>query len=65
MATPADIFDDASGDLAIGDLGGAVEQYRRCVELDPDSFDGLARASRMALMKLGRLMKQSRPANER
>ena len=27
MATPADIFDDASGDLAIGDLASAVEKY--------------------------------------
>jgi Flp pilus assembly protein TadD len=53
MATPEDIFDDASGDVAIGDLGSAVEKYRRCVQLDPDFFDGW-HALGMALMKLGR-----------
>ena len=53
MATPDEIFDDASGDVAIGDLGSAVEKYRRCVQLDPDFFDGW-HALGMALMKLGR-----------
>jgi Flp pilus assembly protein TadD len=53
MATPDDIFDDASGDIAIGDLDSAVEKYRRCVELDSDFFDGW-HALGMALMKLGR-----------
>src|SRR2546421_1505944 len=53
MATPDDIFDDAIGDVAIGDLGSAVEKYRRCVQLDPDFFDGW-HALGMALMKLGR-----------
>jgi Putative Zn-dependent protease, contains TPR repeats len=53
MATPDDIFDDASGDVAIGDLDSAVEKYRRCVQLDPDFFDGW-HALGMALMKLGR-----------
>jgi len=53
MATAADIFDDASGDLAIGDLASAVEKYRGCVQLDPDFFDGW-HALGMALMKLGR-----------
>jgi Flp pilus assembly protein TadD len=46
-------FDDANGDLAIGDLEGAVEKYRRCVEMDPTFFDGW-HALGMALMKLGR-----------
>ena len=46
-------FDDANGDLAIGDLESAVEKYRRCVELDPNFFDGW-HALGMALMKLGR-----------
>jgi tetratricopeptide (TPR) repeat protein len=49
----AAIFDDASGDLAVGDLDAAVEKYRRCVELDPLFFDGW-HALGMALMKLGR-----------
>ncbi len=47
-----EIFDDANGDLAIGELEGAVEKYRRCVELDPEFFDGW-HALGMALMKLG------------
>jgi Flp pilus assembly protein TadD len=48
-----EIFDDATGDVAIGDLDSAVEKYRRCVQLDPDFFDGW-HALGMALMKLGR-----------
>lgn len=47
-------FDEANGDLAVGDLEGAVAKYRRCVELDPDFFDGW-HALGMALMKTGRL----------
>ena len=47
------IYDDASGDVAIGDLQAAVEKYRRCVQLDPTFFDGW-HALGMALMKLGR-----------
>ena len=53
MATADEIFDDASGDVAIGNLEGAVEKYRRCTQLDPDFFDGW-HALGMALMKLGR-----------
>src|SRR5438876_2966494 len=53
MKTVDEIFDDASGDLAVGDLDSAVEKYRRCVELDPSFFDGW-HALGMALMKLGR-----------
>lgn len=47
-------FDDANGDLAVGDLESAVEKYRRCVELDPSFFDGW-HALGMALMKTGNL----------
>jgi Flp pilus assembly protein TadD len=47
------IFDDASGDLAIGDLESAVAKYRRCIEIDSSFFDGW-HALGMALMKLGR-----------
>lgn len=47
------LFDDATGDIAIGDLEAAIEKYRRCVEIDPDFFDGW-HALGMALMKNGR-----------
>ena len=53
MDSVEEIFDDANGDLAIGELESAVEKYRRCVELDPQFFDGW-HALGMALMKLGR-----------
>lgn len=49
-----DLFDDANGDLAVGDLEAAVEKYRRCVELDPAFFDGW-HALAMALMKTDRI----------
>jgi len=48
-----ELFDDANGDLALGELDAAVEKYRRCVELAPDFFDGWHALS-MALMKTGR-----------
>jgi len=51
--TVEEIFDDANGDLALGELENAVEKYRRCVEIDADFFDGW-HALGMALMKLGR-----------
>jgi tetratricopeptide (TPR) repeat protein len=53
MESVEDLFDDANGDLAVGELESAVEKYRRCVELDPQFFDGW-HALGMALMKLGR-----------
>ena len=53
MESVDEIFDDANGDLAVGELESAVEKYRRCVELDPNFFDGW-HALGMALMKLGR-----------
>ena len=51
-ASVSDIFDDATGDIAIGDLDAAIEKYRRCVEIEPDFFDGW-HALGMALMKGG------------
>ena len=48
-----ELFDDANGDLAVGELDQAAEKYRRCVELDPAFFDGW-HALGMTLMKLGR-----------
>ncbi len=56
METPTEVeelFDDANGDLALGNLDAAVEKYRRCTELAPEFFDGW-HALGMALMKLGR-----------
>lgn len=53
MESRDELFDDANGDLAIGELENAVEKYRRCVEMDPEFFDGW-HALGMALMKLGR-----------
>ena len=49
-----DLFDDANGELAIGDLEAAVVKYRRCVDLNPDFFDCL-HALAMALMKTGHI----------
>lgn len=49
-----DLFDEASGCIALGDLEGAVPLYRRCVEMDPQFFDGW-HALGMSLMKTGHL----------
>jgi Flp pilus assembly protein TadD len=48
------LFDDATGDVAVGELDAAIEKYRRCVALDPGFFDGW-HALGMALMKSGRI----------
>ena len=48
-----ELFDDANGDLALGELDSAVEKYRRCTELDATFADGW-HALAMALMKVGR-----------
>ncbi len=48
-----ELFDDANGDLAVGELDAAIEKYRRCVEANPAFFDGW-HALGMALMKTGR-----------
>jgi tetratricopeptide (TPR) repeat protein len=49
-----ELFDDANGDLALGELDSAAGKYRRCVELAPECFDAW-HALEMALMKLGRI----------
>lgn len=46
------LFDEANGDLALGELESAAEKYARCVELAPDFFDGW-HALGMTRMKLG------------
>lgn len=48
-----ELFEDATGDIALGDLEAAVEKYRTCVRLDPGYFDAW-HALGMALMKCGR-----------
>ena len=53
MSALDDLFDDANGDLALGELEAAVEKYRGCIALAPEFFDGW-HALEMALMKLGR-----------
>ncbi len=45
-----DLFDDANGHLALGELDEAIVLYRRCVALDPGFFDGW-HALGMALLK--------------
>jgi len=45
-------FEDATGDIALGDLAAAIGKYRECVALDPDYFDAW-HALGMALMKAG------------
>ena len=47
-----ELFDDANGDLAIGELSAAVEKYQKCVERMPTFFDGW-HALGMTLMKNG------------
>jgi tetratricopeptide (TPR) repeat protein len=47
-----ELFDDASADLAIGELQAAIEKYRQCVERSPTFFDGW-HALGMTLMKNG------------
>lgn len=48
------LYDDASGDLAIGDIDSAVAKYREATEIDPSYFDAW-HALGMALMKQGDL----------
>lgn len=45
-------FDDATGELAIGEYQNAIDGYRRCVAIDPDFFDGW-QALGLSLMKVG------------
>ena len=49
-----DIFDDANGNLALGEFEEAIIGYRKTVALDPEFFDGW-QALGMALMKIGEI----------
>lgn len=51
MSERDDLFDEANGCLAMGELEEAAALYRRCTELDPEFFDGW-HALGMALLKL-------------
>ena len=52
--TIQEIFDDASGHLALGELDEAAALYRKCVEIDPAHFDSWHALS-MALLKTDKL----------
>jgi tetratricopeptide (TPR) repeat protein len=51
MSERDDLFDDANGCLATGELDEAAALYRRCTEIDPEFFDGW-HALGMCLLKL-------------
>ncbi len=51
-STPDELFDEANGHLAVGDMDQAIGLYRRCVAIDPAFFDGW-HALGMALLKTG------------
>lgn len=48
-----DLFDDANGDVALGELEAAAAKFRQCVELCPDFFEGWQSLA-LALGKLDR-----------
>jgi predicted Zn-dependent protease len=50
MPSVQNLFDDANGHFAIGEIDEATALYRQCVALDPDFFDGW-HALGMALLK--------------
>ena len=47
------LFDEANGDLALGELDAAEQKYFACTNLDPNYFEAW-HAHGMARMKLGR-----------
>ena len=54
MATASELIDDASGDLAVGDLEAAAEKYRLATEVEPANFDAWHSLG-MTLMRSGQL----------
>jgi Flp pilus assembly protein TadD len=48
-----EIFEDATGDIALGDMDSAIAKYRECVRLDSEYFEAW-HALGMALMKAAR-----------
>src|ERR1051326_2774225 len=63
MQSVDQIFDDASGDIAVGDLESAVVKYRRCVAIAPD-LCGAWHALGMALIKLDRFTQEIEAAKK-
>ncbi len=49
-----DLLDDASGDVALGDLDAAIAKYRHATELAPESFESW-HALCLTLMKAGHI----------
>ena len=47
-----ELFDDANGDLALGELDAAVEKYRAALELNPDHA-GIRVNYAVVLLRLG------------
>jgi predicted Zn-dependent protease len=54
MPALQDLFDDANGHLAVGELEQAITGYRAAVAADPAFFDGW-HALGMALLKTGQV----------
>jgi predicted Zn-dependent protease len=54
MSELDDLFDEANGHLALGELEEAEVLYRRCTDLDPENFDAW-HALGMTLLKLDRV----------
>jgi Flp pilus assembly protein TadD len=53
-ASVEDLFDEASGHVALGELPEAISLYRRCVTQQPDFFEGW-HALGMALLRNGEI----------
>lgn len=54
MAVCDELFDEANGHLALGEMDEAISLYRRCVAEDPQFFDAW-HALGMSLMKTEQL----------
>jgi Flp pilus assembly protein TadD len=48
-----ELFEEATGDIALGEIDAAIAKYRECVRLDSEYFDAW-HALGMALMKAAR-----------